>query len=96
MRFAILAIASVVLLSGCSEGDWDHLTSFDSAPSDEVAQAAQPVQATAQVAASTPPANAAFCQAVAQQDATGNGFDAATQARVLQQSFTQCMTIYSK
>jgi hypothetical protein len=93
MRFAILAVASAILLSGCSEGDWDHLTSFDSAPSEEVAQpAAQP----ALVASAPVPDSTAFCQAVARQDATGNSFDAATQQRVARQSYAQCVSLYSK
>jgi len=47
---------------------------------------------------STPaqPANADFCRAVATQDASGSGFDPATQQRVFARSYGQCVAIYSR
>ena len=42
------------------------------------------------------PANADFCRAVATQDATGSGFDPATQQRVFARSYGQCVAIYSR
>ena len=35
-----------------------------------------------------------FCEAVAEQDAQGNDFDAATQKRVLIKSYRQCVAIF--
>ncbi len=90
MRSALVAFACVVLLSGCTDADWDHLTSFGEAAPQDVATAA-PAPAIA-----APPPDTSFCQAVARQDATGNAFDAATQTRVAQQSYAQCMALYSK
>ena len=37
-----------------------------------------------------------FCRAVANQDATGNDFDPATQQRVFARSYSQCVAIYSR
>jgi hypothetical protein len=42
------------------------------------------------------PENADFCRAVATKDATENGFDPATQQRVLAQSYNQCVAIYTR
>ncbi len=89
MRSALVALACVVLLSGCTDTDWDHLTSFGESAPQEVAAAA-PAPAVAA------PPDTSFCQAVARQDATGNAFDAATQTRVAPSSYAQCMTLYSK
>ena len=35
-----------------------------------------------------------FCEAVAKQDATSDGFDAPTQSRVFQRSFRQCVAMF--
>ena len=40
--------------------------------------------------------DADFCRAVATKDATENGFDPATQQRVLAQSYNQCVAIYTR
>ncbi len=88
MRSALVAFASLVLLSGCTDADWDHLTDFDKPAPQEVVAAAPAIAAR--------PPDTAFCQAVAQQDATGGAFDAATQTRVAQTSYAQCMALYSK
>ena len=57
-----------------------------------------PAQAAPQPVAANPAASAGsdFCKSVATQDATANGFDPATQQRVLQQSYNQCITIYNR
>ena len=64
----------------------------------ETATPAQQARSQSAVTAAAPaqPANADFCRAVATQDATGNGFDAATQQRVFAQSYAQCAAIYSR
>jgi pyruvate/2-oxoglutarate dehydrogenase complex dihydrolipoamide acyltransferase (E2) component len=81
------------------------------APSEEVdapvtTAVPQPVtapRAATQAAAAAPapvapaaPENADFCRAVATKDATENGFDPATQQRVLAQSYAQCVAIYTR
>jgi PBP1b-binding outer membrane lipoprotein LpoB len=86
---AVVVAASLFLLTGCSAMP-DNLFSFDS-PQDEAVAA--PQAAPQQQAAATPP-NDSLCRAVAQQDATGNGFDQPTQQRVAQQSYTQCMALH--
>jgi len=40
--------------------------------------------------------NDQFCRNVAAQDAADKGFDQATQARVAQQSYSQCLTLFSR
>jgi hypothetical protein len=82
------------LLAGCSDTDWSHLMSFDgSRDHQEVAEAAAaPVPAAPASAAA--PASSAFCMGVAKQDATSNAYDQATQARVAQQSYQQCVGIF--
>jgi len=66
-----------------------------SIPSATVAATAAPNTAAIP---STPagPANADFCRAVATQDATGSGFDPATQQRVFARSYGQCVAMYSR
>jgi hypothetical protein len=91
MRIAVLLLA-LPLLAGCSDTDWSRLMSFDGIRDhQEVAQAA--------VAPTPPPppavpASNAFCMGVANEDATSNGYDLATQQRVAQQSYGQCVAIF--
>jgi hypothetical protein len=87
-RFALLL--AVPFLAGCS--DMGHLMNFGGDPYPEVA-AATPVAAPAPAAAG-PAAPDAFCMGVAKGDATRNDFDAATQQRVAQRSYAQCVTIF--
>jgi len=87
MRKHALALACLVLLSGCDSMDGI----FNSDPDEDVAPAAQAAQAATAPAA---PAHDAFCRAIAQQDATGFDFDTATQQRVAQRSYAQCLSIY--
>ena len=64
------------------------------------ATAPRPIAATQATAAApvapVAPDNADFCRAVATKDATENGFDPATQQRVLAQSYAQCVAIYTR
>ena len=87
MKKHFLALACLVLLSGCDSMDG----LFNSEPDEDMAPAAQAVQAAAAPAVST---HDAFCRAIAKQDATGFDFDTATQQRVAQHSYTQCLSIY--
>jgi hypothetical protein len=86
MKKHVLALACLVLLSGCDSMDG----LFNSEPDEDMAPAPQAAQAAAP-AAST---HDAFCRAIAQQDATGFDFDTATQQRVAQHSYAQCLSIY--
>jgi len=88
---AVVVVASLLLLTGCSDMP-DNLFSFDS-PQEEAAAPAAPPAAPQQQAAAVS-ANDALCRAAAQQDATGNGFDAPTQQRVAQQSYAQCIALH--
>ena len=93
MRAAVLLLLlPLPLLAGCSM-DWDHLLSFGSGSDRaEVTQAAASVPPPAPPPA---PASNDFCRGVARQDATTNGFDAATQARVAQRSYQQCVAVFA-
>jgi hypothetical protein len=95
MRPIFFALGSVLLLSACTDGDWENLASFDQGAPQDVAEAASPVQAVA-AAPAAPSADPSFCRDVAKQDATANDFDPATQQRMAQQSYAQCVAIYSK
>jgi hypothetical protein len=95
MRPIFAVLASALFLSACTDADWNHLTSFDQGSSQEVADAAPPVQTVA-VAPPVASADPSFCRDVAKQDATANSFDPATQQRMAQQSYAQCVAIYSK
>lgn len=87
----LLACAGLcLLLSGCS-GDLTNLLDFDHHEAEATETAAAPVP----VAAASANPNDRFCRDVATQDAAGKGFDQATQARVAQQSYTQCMMLYN-
>jgi len=91
-----------LLLAGCS--DLERWTSFQrsDAPGMEDVEAAAPPPATQMSAvqgapvplAAQQPAINPFCQSVAVQDASGNGFDTATQQRMIQRSYAQCSAIF--
>jgi len=83
----VACLGLCLLLSGCS-GFTDM---FDSAPDEDAA----PTETVAQAAPVAPPDDA-FCRNVASDDATGHGYDTATQARVRQQSFDQCKAIFGR
>ncbi len=92
MRIPVLLLV-LPLLAGCSDADWNHLMSFGgSRDRRDVTQAAAPA-APVPVAAAAPASNA-FCMGVANQDATSNGYDPATQGRVALQSYRQCVAIF--
>lgn len=82
----ILVLGLLAALCGCS--DMSSLLSFDS-PDDD-----RPVAVAAAQPASAPVRDDRFCRSVATQDATDNMLDAATQARIAQQSFAQCEAIF--
>jgi hypothetical protein len=93
---AVIVVASLFLLAGCSEMP-DDIFNFDSPQQEAEAPAAQQAAAQAapqQTAAAVSP-NESLCRAVAQQDATGNGFDQPTQVRIAQQSYAQCMALHA-
>ncbi|HVW72661.1 MAG TPA: hypothetical protein VHC39_03400 [Rhizomicrobium sp.] len=99
------ALIVCLLLAGCSDADWNHALNYTGLGGDEDATAAdavQPVAAPAEAAAvATPSApapvpNSDLCKAVATQDATSYGFDAATQQRVFARSYSQCVAIYTR
>jgi uncharacterized lipoprotein YajG len=89
---AVIVAASLFLLTGCSEMP-DNLFSFDNPQAEAEAPAAPQPAPLQQTAAAVSP-NDSLCRAVAQQDATGNGFDVPTQQRVAQQSYTQCIALH--
>ena len=104
-----IALLFCLFAAGCTDTDWDRALNYvypapDDADltSDASPQPAAPAQpattAATPAAASAPaaPANADFCRAVATQDATGNGFDPATQQRVFARSYGQCVAMYSR
>jgi hypothetical protein len=91
MRIPALLLV-LPLLAGCSDADWDHLMSFNgSRDRQEVTQAAAPA---APVPVAAAPASNAFCMGMARQDATSNDYDPATQTRVAQQSYQQCVALF--
>ena len=103
----LAALLAGLLLAGCTDADWDHAMKFTGVDDGQVAQT-EPVPdaapatgaRTAQVeapvpdTAAAPQPDAGFCQQVAKQDASGNGFDAATQARLFQRNFQQCVALF--
>ena len=103
-RQSLILFAFSLFLAGCTDTDWDHVLSYSgleekAAPTD-VPHRAPPSVPSAAVAAepaSPPqPANADFCRSVAAQDASAEGFDPATQARIFAQSYAQCPAIYTR
>lgn len=87
-RLAVICCAAL-MLAGCSLPDFDGLFDFSG---DSQMAAATPAPAPAPPAA--PGAPDPFCSSVAREDAQRGGFDAATQARMLQRSYQQCMEVF--
>jgi hypothetical protein len=95
-----------LLLAGCTDADWDHVMNYGGLRDTDAVSDAPPPQDSrpatvaevpaAITAAPAEPANANLCRAVAAQDAGGNDFDKATQARVYAQSYAQCLNIYAR
>jgi hypothetical protein len=98
----VLSLALCLFAAGCTDSDWNHLMSFGGGAEEEpvtapaAAPAPQPEATAATAPTQTLPPNAEFCKNVATEDATRNGFDPATQQRVFQRSFTQCVAIYTR
>jgi hypothetical protein len=82
---------SGLALSGCTDSDWDHAMTY-SGLGEQMAAADPPVAPP--VTAPAPASNASFCESVAKQAATSDGFDAATQQRMFQRSFQQCVAMF--
>jgi hypothetical protein len=103
-----LILIACLALAGCTDAQWNHALNYGGMGEDAESEMADapPARAAAQVSAATAapqpmaimptPTNSDFCKSVATQDATANGFDPATQQRVLAQSYQQCLTIYSR
>jgi hypothetical protein len=104
-----LILIACLALAGCTDAQWNHALNYGGMGDADAAEAevAVETQAPATTARATvapqpmaanpaQPANSDFCKSVATQDATANGFDPATQQQVLQQSYQQCLTIYSR
>lgn len=102
-------LAAALLLSACSDQDWNHALTYAGLGGSHEDQPAQPADsphptamaqsAPAQTAPAPVPEGAqpqpnAFCEAVASQDATGNDFDPPTQQRVFVQSYRQCVAVF--
>jgi hypothetical protein len=91
-----------LLLAGCTDADWDRAMNYggvaeqDEAPAKPPRSVAAAAPATVAAAPAAEPSNADFCRSVATRDATDNGFDQATQARVFAQSYAQCVAIYTR
>jgi hypothetical protein len=99
----VLFLALCPVLAGCSDSDWNGLLNYGAeeeaavTPVTSVSQAsAGQASVAAEPAALALPANADFCRGVATQDATTNGFDPATQQRVFQRSYAQCVAVYTR
>ena len=93
----ILSLAFCLFAAGCSDADWNHLLNFGGVGEEEAEPAVQAAVAVApEPAGAVPPSNVDFCRNVATEDATRNGFDRATQQRVFQRSFQQCVAIYTR
>ena len=94
MRLLVCA-GLCALLSGCS-GDMSDLLAFGHHDADTAEAASPAAAAPMPVATAQANPNDQFCRNVATQDATDKGFDQATQARVAQQSYSQCLTLFSR
>jgi len=97
-----MVLAVLPLLSGCTDADWNKLLTFgssaDEARPNRVASVpttstAAPVVAPGALAPAAAQPNA-FCLGVAQQNATTNDFDIATQQKAAVQSYQQCVEIF--
>jgi hypothetical protein len=92
MRYRTAAVLiAACLLGGCTETDWDHAFSYvgldDSA-------SAPPPTTTVDTAQAPPDTQDQWCVDVAnsvQNEAAGQGFDAATQQKRAKVAYQQCM-----
>jgi hypothetical protein len=97
----IFCLALCPVLAGCADSDWNRLLNYGGEEEAAVTPVTSASQTAVQAVAGEPaapelPDNAGFCRGVATQDATTNGFDQATQQRVYQRSFAQCVAIYTR
>jgi hypothetical protein len=95
MRFHLAAgLCICLVLGGCSS--LPNLSDLLSFPGDE--QDAAPVRTVASAApapaAAAPGAPDPFCLSVAAQNAQQGGFDQATQQRMVQRDYQQCVTLF--
>jgi hypothetical protein len=88
---ALVLLLLLPLLAGCGASQWDYLTSFGSPARPAIAQPA-PISRAAPPPAGTQPDP--FCLAVAKNDASGAGFDQATEGKVALRSYQQCVGIF--
>ena len=102
MRHSLILLVFPLLLAGCTDSDWDHVLSYSGLDEQaEQTDAPRPAAPTSAAVAAEPSApaqssNADFCRSVATQDASADGFDPATQARIFARSYAQCTAIYSR
>ena len=90
----ILALCSTLLLSACSDADWDGLLSYAGVDStaDAPTTAVPPPAAPRPVAAANAPDP--FCIAVAGQELKEGAFDQATQQKMALRGYKQCMDLF--
>lgn len=93
MRVAA-ALCTALLLGGCSLPRISDLFSFPDNSDAAAAAASEPRQVVSAAPVAPPGAPDPYCAAVAQQDAQEGGFDAATQQRMIQRGYRQCMALY--
>jgi len=89
-----LALCATLLLSACSDANWDDLLSFtgvESAPAAPVASVPPPAPLRPVAAANAPDP---FCLAVAGQDLKEGAFDQSTQQKMAIRGYKQCMDIF--
>ena len=86
------ALASLLLLAGCSMPNWHDL--FEFSDDREVVAAPRPVASAAPAPAGAQGAPDPFCVSVAQQDAQRGQFDDATQQRMIQRGYQQCVALF--
>lgn len=108
---AIFVILCALPLTGCGDlGNWaslerreasdvtapDVMDAVDSTPPPAVQASAPQGQAAPTVLAGQQPAINLFCQSVAVQEASGQGFDLATRQRMIQRGYAQCNAIFGR
>ena len=96
----VVALLAACLLSGCTDADWDHATSYVGLGP---AQSSGPPPADPAVPVSVPTDPATkpdtWCQQIAETaraDAANDGFDAATQQRRAETMYRQCVSSSSR
>src|SRR5689334_7339357 len=93
------SLAVCLIAAGCTDNDWNRMLNYggiDEAAPVEAPPAQAQAAAAAAPAAPAEPSNADFCRNVAAQDATRNGFDQATQQKVFQRNYAQCVATYTR